>query len=667
MAKTPLILRVAVPVPLYGVFDYLAPIDFPLEKLQPGLRVKVPWRRKEIVGILLDISKQAQNPALKLKATIAVIDTLPLFPSSIMSLLKFAADYYQHPIGEVFASALPTLLRQGKESTYRKISLFEALPETFPLMVLTDAQQMAVKTVTENLNQFTSYLLYGVTGSGKTEVYLQIIAQVLAQKKQALVLVPEIGLTPQTVERFQKRFPVNIAVLHSGLTDRERHNAWLQAACGDAPIIIGTRSAIFTPMLKPGVIIIDEEHDLSFKQQDGFRYSARDLAVVRARLEKIPVMLGSATPALESLHNAQQKRYHLLSLPERAGAAVHPAIRVIDLRRQVVQHGLSQLLFDAMRRHLDQKGQVLLFLNRRGYAPTLICHECGWVAECHRCDARMTLHQKPLLLQCHHCGASRGVDKYCRDCQTTQLFPLGAGTERIEEALREHFPTTPLIRIDRDTTRLKGALEHKLASIHKGESSILIGTQMLAKGHHFPEVTLAAILNADSGLFSGDFRGPERAAQLIVQVAGRAGRVEKPGEVILQTYHPEHLLLKKLLEEDYLAFADMALAERLSAGLPPYQPLALLRAEAMQAEVALQFLREVKNNMLEASTDISLLGPVPAPMQKRAGKHRAQLLLHARQRNTLRHHLGVLIQRLTNLKSKQRVRWTIDVDPQEMF
>lgn len=661
------ILHIAIPTPLYSFFDYLAPKNCVKEKLIPGVRVKVPWRRGEIVGILLSVSNKTTVPKDKLKEATEVLDDKPLFSKTIFELLQFAADYYHYPMGEVFAAGLPTLLRQGRAAEYHKFSPYEALPEVMPLLALSDAQQQAVHQISESLNHFQPFLLDGVTGSGKTEIYLQVIAQVLAQKKQALVLVPEIGLTPQTVTRFQQRFPVNIAVLHSGLTDRQRHDAWLQACLGDAAIVIGTRSAIFTPLKNPGIIVVDEEHDMSFKQQDGFHYSARDLAIVRAQLEKIPVVLGSATPSLESLHNVKLNRYKLLTLPERAGSSVHPTMKVVDLRAQNLQHGLSLSLIEHIREHIAQKNQVLLFLNRRGYAPTLMCHECGYVVTCKRCDVRLTLHQLPPHLQCHHCGSSRAVDKKCEQCSAAKLVPVGVGTERIEDALTKMFPGVTMVRVDRDSTRKKGSLENKLTQIHSGESCILIGTQMLAKGHHFPDVTLAAIIDIDGGLLSADFRGTERTAQLIMQVAGRAGRVEKPGTMILQTHHPEHPLLQHLLKEGYASFAQAALCEREQALLPPYQFWVLISSEAMKQELPLQFLRAIKEAMQHQANGVMMLGPVMAPMAKRAGKHRAQLLLQASNRKALKGYLNLLIVHMATLKTKQQVRWSIDVDPLEMF
>ena len=533
---------------------------------------------------------------------------------------------------------------------------------------LNDEQQDALSQLIAGLDRFGVALLDGVTGSGKTEVYLGLIGEVLARGEQALVLVPEIGLTPQLLDRFRRRFDVPIAVLHSGLSDRERLDAWLAARDGEAAIVIGTRSAVFTPLARPGVIILDEEHDASFKQQEGFRYSARDVAVKRAQLEDIPVLLGSATPSLETLHNARQGRYAHLRLSERAGNARPPELAVLDVRKQPMTSGLSLALVNAMRRHLDADGQVLLFLNRRGYAPTLLCHDCGWVARCRRCDAHMTLFAGQRRLRCHHCGSERPADPACPECESTALSPVGAGTERLEETLQALFPDTGMVRIDRDTTRRKGALQSLLDSVHAGEARILIGTQMLAKGHHFPEVTLVGLVDVDQGLFSADFRATERMAQLITQVAGRAGRAERPGQVLIQTHHPDHPLLQRLLSEGYAAFAQAALEERRQAGLPPYSHLALLRAEAVDGELPLAFLRHARD-LAEAQQPrgVQLLGPIPAPMERRAGRVRAQLLLQASRRADLHRLLGPWLRELEGDRQGRRVRWSIDVDPQEMF
>lgn len=568
-----------------------------------------------------------------------------------------------------------TLIQKGWVELQTRSSLVplcEHTPDTPP--ALNPAQSVAVDAVRAKLGEFSVSLLDGVTGSGKTEVYLSLIEEVLARGQQTLVLVPEIGLTPQLITRFQQRFPVPIAVLHSGLTDNERLSAWLAAGNGEAPIVIGTRSAVFTPLAKPGLIILDEEHDISFKQQEGFRYSARDVAVKRAQLEKVPVLLGSATPSLESLHNARQGRYQLLLLPERAGCANHPSISVLDVCKQPMSHGLSAALLNAMRRHLDAGGQVMLFLNRRGYAPALLCHDCGWVAPCRRCDSSMTLftekftHHGRQRLRCHHCGSERPVETQCPKCQSSELSPVGAGTERLEETLQKQFADVGIARIDRDTTRRKGALQSLLDSVHDGTSRILVGTQMLAKGHHFPDVTLVGIVDVDQGLFSADFRAPERMAQLIVQVAGRAGRADKPGQVLIQTHHPEHPLLRVLLEQDYGAFANAALEERQLAQLPPFRFLALLRAEAVDGRLPMQFLEQARALAEPLNTgQVQILGPIPAPMERRAGRIRAQLLLQAPSRAGLHRLLTPWLQQLENDKAGRKVRWSIDVDPQETF
>lgn len=533
---------------------------------------------------------------------------------------------------------------------------------------LTEPQKKAVQAVQTAFDSFRAFLLEGVTGSGKTEVYLQLIEPLLQNNQQVLVLVPEIGLTPQLIDRFRQRFMVDVAVLHSGLNDSQRLRAWQQASSGAARLILGTRSAIFTPLKNPGLIIVDEEHDSSFKQQEGLRYSARDLAVWRAHQLNMPVILGSATPSLESLYNVRQGRYQLLLLPERAGQALAPEMHLLDLRGQPMRDLLSAMLLDAMDAHLKRGGQILLFLNRRGFAPVLLCHACGWVSECRRCDARMTLHQRRGELRCHHCGSQRRVDAFCPACGSSELLGIGEGTERVEQALLERFPNHPVLRIDRDTTRRKGQLEGALSDALAGKARILLGTQMLAKGHHFPDVTLAAILDADQGLFSGDFRASERMAQLIIQVAGRAGRADKPGEVLIQTHHPDHPLLRQLVEQGYPAFAEAALRERQDTMLPPYASMALLRAEATNAGHPREFL-ETARELAEplVSVSLQLWGPVAAPMERRAGRYRAQLLLQTGNRSELQQLLKHWVPQLETLKQARRVRWSIDVDPVDMF
>jgi len=533
--------------------------------------------------------------------------------------------------------------------------------------VLNPAQEQAVETVCATLGGFAAFLLDGVTGSGKTEVYLRVVETVLNRGQQALVIVPEIGLTPQLLARFESRLHSPLAVLHSGLGDRERLNAWLAARDGSIGVIIGTRSAIFAPLKRPGVIIVDEEHDPSFKQQEGFRYHARDLAIVRARQLNIPVVLGSATPSLESLLNVQRGRYRCLRLPHRVGAAVEPPIEILDLRGQPMNDGLSRPLLNRIQGQLQQGNQVLLFLNRRGFAPTLICHECGWLGECQHCDAHLTLHLRRRRLICHHCGARQPLPPACPACGSIDLRALGQGTERIEEVLKQEFPGISLARIDRDSTRRKGSLQALLQAVEKGERQILIGTQMLAKGHHFPDVTLVGVVDADQGLFGADFRASERMAQLLLQVAGRAGRAEKPGVVVLQTHYPQHPLLQTLVGGGYPAFAAAALAERQAAQLPPFTCQALLRADALEPESPWAFLTQAFEAGKDLSRDVELLGPAPAPMERREGRYRAQLLAQSTRRPPLQAFLDRWVERLTELKTARKVRWSLDVDPQDLL
>jgi primosomal protein N' (replication factor Y) len=566
-------------------------------------------------------------------------------------------------------SAMRALVDKGWVDCRVQATTSAAKPGRAPQdLTLNTAQHKAVTTVGAALGRYASFLLDGVTGSGKTEVYLEIIRQVISDGRQALVLVPEIGLTPQLVKRFADRLGVALAVLHSGLSDRERLQAWLLARSGQAPIVIGTRSAVFTPLQNPGVIIIDEEHDLSFKQQEGFRYHARDVAVWRARQLGIPIVLGSATPSFETLFNVERGRYQRLDLPARAGDANPPRLRTVDMRHQKLAGNLSPPLLQAIGQHLAQGNQVLLFLNRRGFAPTLLCHDCGWVAQCRRCDAHLTYHHGQRRLRCHHCGAEQAMIEHCPACNSAELRPLGHGTERVEQALREHFPQYSCARIDRDSTRRKGALQQLLADALSGHHRILLGTQMLAKGHHLPNVTLAAILDGDQGLFGVDFRAGERMAQLITQVAGRSGRATQPGEVLIQTHHPDHPLLRTLLIEGYQRFAAAALAERREAELPPYVNLALLRAEATAAEAPTRFLSEAVTLANQLGTPgVTLLGPIPSPMERRAGRYRAQLLVQATQRADLHRLLDAWLPTLGQLPSGRKVRWAIDVDPMEMI
>lgn len=516
---------------------------------------------------------------------------------------------------------------------------------------------------------FAAWLLDGITGSGKTEIYLQYIEEILQKDQQVLVLVPEIALTPQTVQRFQSRFNVAIDVLHSNLNDTQRLQVWQRARSGQTAMIIGTRSALFTPFLHLGLIVIDEEHDPSFKQQEGWRYHARDLAVVYANRLNIPIILGSATPCLESLNNVKRGKYRHLVLSKRAGNATALRHCVIDLKHQRLQQGLSDALLNMMQEHLQRGNQVLLFLNRRGFAPVLLCHECGWICQCQHCDKPYTYHQSQRVLRCHHCASQKPIPMQCDACGSTHLITTGLGTEQLEESLTARFPQFKVTRIDRDSTARKGSLEQHLSDIRQGKSQILIGTQMLAKGHHFPNVTLVSLLNVDNALFSLDFRAEERLAQLYIQVAGRAGRAEKQGEVVLQTHYPDHPLLRCLLTEGYGAFADQALQLRQQMGLPPFSAQALFKAQSKKTEDAEQFLQQVAEDfyaLRQQAQDLELqiLGPLPAPFSKKAGFYRWQLLLQHPSRMKLQHFLHQF--QLQNLPKSAQVRWILDVDPLDL-
>ena len=533
--------------------------------------------------------------------------------------------------------------------------------------VLNDEQSRAVEEVEACLGEFTPFVLDGVTGSGKTEVYLRLIETTVARRRQALVLIPEIGLTPQLLARFRERLPCRVAALHSGLSHGERLSSWTHARNGTADVVVGTRSAVFVPLARPGLFIVDEEHDLSFKQQDGFRYSARDLAVVRARDAGVPVVLGSATPSLEAIDNVRRGRYRRLDLPRRAGGASPPRIDVVDLRVRHFESGLCDVLVEALEETKARSEQALLFINRRGYAPRLMCHACGWIADCDRCDAHLVFHREDGRMRCHHCAAERAPVGECPECGSKNVRRLGLGTERVASALERRIAGLRVARMDRDATRRRGSLEALLDRVHSGDVDAVVGTQMLAKGHHFPNVTLVAILDADAGLFGIDFRATERMAQLLLQVAGRAGRGDRTGRVLLQTHHPEHPLLRVLVLEGYRKFCAETLAERRDARLPPFASLALVRAEALQRDAPQSFLRDAEARAsARPHPGVSVLGPVPSPMERRAGRYRAQLLVDATSRRALQRFLPGWIAELESLPSARKVRWSVDVDPQEM-
>jgi len=539
-------------------------------------------------------------------------------------------------------------------------------PDAAPGPTLNDDQQAALGKLREHDN-FSAYLLEGVTGSGKTEVYLQRMRDIIDAGKQVLVLVPEIGLTPQLVTRLRERLGIEPALLHSGLSDTERLAAWRAARSGAARLVVGTRSAIFTPLKRPGLIIVDEEHDHSFKQQEGLRYSARDLAIVRAKQSNVPVVLGTATPTLEMLHHCHNGNYEHIVLPRRAGGAMPPSLRLVDTVRAPATDGISDPLAKAISGHLQAGGQVLIFLNRRGFAPTLICSTCGHIAGCDRCDSRLTVHAGQQSLRCHHCGHVRPLDELCSECGES-VKPLGEGTERLEDVLRRQFPDRMIMRIDSDSTQRKGAMIDALDLAKEGEADILVGTQMLSKGHHFPNLSLVGIVNADQGLFGTDFRSAERMAQSIVQVAGRAGRANRAGEVLIQTAFPENTFWSTLIGGGYPQVATEALAEREVTRWPPFTRLALIRSAAHKHADACDFLEVARRTLADRCGDtLRVLGPVDAPMARRAGRYRAQLLLQSSDRRTLHEVLRELRPMLEEEPTARKVRWSIDVDPVELF
>ena len=589
-----------------------------------------------------------------------------------MQSLRWAADYYHHPIGEVLSHALPALLRAGRAlgepdargggaAAERAPREADALPE------LTSDQLAVVSAIrAERAAGFRAYLLHGVTGSGKTEVYLRLIADELAANRQTLLLVPEIGLTPQLVARLRARFGGELALLHSGLTERERFDAWRNAFRGEAMLVVGTRSAVFAPLPAAGLVIVDEEHDASYKQQSGLRYSARDLAVVRARALGVPIVLASATPSLESFFNAEHGRYRKLEMPRRIGSAGVPRLKIIDLKQHASRQALSTPLVASIGEHLAAGNQVLLFLNRRGFAPALFCPECKDALQCARCDARLTVHARAGVLRCHHCGAERGLEWVCRACGGERIA-VGAGTQRVDGELGALFPGARIGRLDRDATSRKGALAGVLADVASGRIDVLIGTQMLTKGHDFPRVTLVGVLNADQGLFGTDPRSHERLAQTILQVSGRAGRADRPGEVVIQTHYPQHPLLRCLLAHDYAAFASLALQERREAGWPPYSHLAAWRADAVEREPAYALLNKVRAIASRAKTrDVAILGPAPQPMERKEGRYRAQLLFRSAQRVPLHELVSLTLLELRGAAEARRARLSLDIDPLEL-
>lgn len=717
------IAKVAVPAPFPEALDYLFPRGAE-GSVRPavGARVRVPLGNRRVVGVVTGHADASNLADSRLRRIVEVLDEVPLIPEGLLGFIAWAARYYHYPPGEALAAVLPPALRQGKPNhvlpprCYRlrdesqflpqsrgQIALIErlrragsagipvaslepadrrrlqrlvareaiepvssgSLSRSATTVELNEEQRSAVESLRRALPNYTPMLLDGVTGSGKTEVYIEAMREVLQCGGQVLVLVPEISLTPQLLSRLEAGLGMSLAAYHSGLPAGERLRVWREAAAGTARVVVGTRSAVFLPLARPGLFVVDEEHDPSFKQQDGFRYHARDLAVYRARVENVPVVLGSATPSLESLANVARGRYHRLHLGTRATGASPPRLRVVDLRRKRLTAGLSGELLQATRQHLTAGGQVLFFLNRRGYAPVVLCHACGTPIECRRCSVRLTWHRERGRLVCHHCGAERAVPEVCPSCGEPELVPIGKGTEQLEAVLTEQFPGFGLARIDRDSTRRRGRLAELLETAASGAAPILVGTQMLAKGHDFANLTLVAVVNADQGLYGTDFRAAERTAQLIVQVAGRAGRRETPGEVLIQTRWPEHPLLVELFRRGYAGFAETALDERKAARLPPYGAQTLIRAEAGREVLPREFLQAAAA-VFANRPGVHCLGPAPAPILRRAGRYRYQLLLESSRRAVLQRALDQAYAQVLALPEARRVRVSLDVDPMEM-
>src|SRR5690348_4228874 len=732
------IARVALPVPVPQVFDYRSGAN----GLRPGCRVRVPFGRTRRVGVVVDSAPEAEVDVARLKTVEAVLDDEPLLDAELLANLRRASEYWCGAIGEVVFGALPLALRDGRatssfaEEAWRataggtaardagsrrggSAALLETLGDSIlsaseldtllpgwraaarrlaaaalieraqvrrgpPVAregaapILHDEQADALAELLAAGDGFHPFLLQGVTGSGKTEIYLRLTERILGQGRQALWLVPEIGLVPQALARLRARFDARIAVLHSNLAEGDRARAWLDARAGDAAIVLGTRSAVFAPLPNAGLIVVDEEHDTSYKQQEGFRYHARDFALMRAQSLRIPIVLGSATPSLESLANVDSGRYTRLRLHRRVHARPPSPVHVLDLRGLQLAHGLSPALLAALDACIARGEQALVFRNRRGYAPVLLCHACGWHAVCPRCEKPLTLYRGRRQLLCNHCGHTEPVPALCPNCRAPALIPQGHGTERLEEALTARYPKVPVLRVDRDSTRRRNAFTKLLEDLAGGEPAILVGTQMLAKGHDLPNLTTVAIVGVDEGLHSADFRAGERLAQLIVQVAGRAGRADKPGEVWLQTHEPAHPLLTTLLKGGYDDAAALQLGERLASGLPPFTYLALLRAECRQRDVLDRFMTAARaalgqaapangGSSTRAREPVRIAGPSPAPMPLLAGRHRAQLLLESAQRPALHQALAEGLPRLHALPQPRGLRWSVDVDPVDLY
>ncbi|MCX7176086.1 MAG: primosomal protein N' [Proteobacteria bacterium] len=660
------ILRVALDIPLPRLFDYQSTDAQPQDV---GRCVRVPFGSGEKIGVIVTVTDSSDQAPDKLKQAGEILRGLPVLPEDWLALTEFCSRYYQHPLGEVVTLALPPHLRRGKLPAKRKAKpvISEAPAPILP--ALHPEQLAAVESIAAGFGRYAAFLLHGITGSGKTEVYLRLIEQVLAQGKQALMLVPEIALTPQLEGRVAERFPQALVVsAHSGMADAARARGFLDALEGRADILLGTRLAVFAPLPRLGLIVVDEEHDPSFKQQEGLRYSARDVAVWRAHQLGVPIVLGSATPSLETFYHARRDggRYRLLELTQRAVALAPPIVRCIDTRREKLQDGMSAALLAAIATRLERGEQSLIFLNRRGYAPVLACPACGWVSRCRRCAANLVVHLADKRLRCHHCGCEEAIPRQCPGCGHLDIHPFGRGTQRLEETLAARFPAAHILRVDRDSASTPAKWQAILDTIHGGRADILIGTQMLAKGHDFPMLTLVGVVGADAALFAADFRAPERLFSQLMQVGGRSGRAALPGEVLIQTEYPAHPLYQALEQHDFARFAASQLAERRAAGFPPFTFQALLRAEARQLETSLAFLKtavDAARTLLPAG--VSLYDPVPMRMFRVMALERAQLLVESSSRPALQAFLTAWVEQLYKLKAPRDLRWHLDVDPLE--
>jgi primosomal protein N' (replication factor Y) len=666
------IARVALDIHLNRFFDYRVPEHLTISAADIGRRVLVPFGKQSKIGIIVAYPASSDFPPAQLKSVESILRDLPALPADWFRLTEFCASYYHAPLGEVMLSTLPVGLRRTAPP---KARISRRLKQEIPAQIppeLTIEQQNALDAIAPTEAGFCAYLLYGVTGSGKTEVYLRLLERALAAGQQALLLVPEINLTPQLEARIAARFPAAGSVsLHSELTEAARTRNWRAALEGSARIVLGTRLAVFTPLPDLGLIVVDEEHDPSFKQQKGMRYSARDIAVFRARERDIPIVLGSATPSLESWANATERgarsRYKLLTLNERAVENARlPAVRRIDTRLEKLQDGLSGALLRAIEQRLARGEQSLIFLNRRGYAPVLACAACAWTSGCLRCAANLVVHLADGRLRCHHCGFESRIPKSCPTCGNQDIHPFGRGTQRLEATLAERFPDARILRVDRDSAKSRQQWEVLVEKVYAGEADILVGTQMLAKGHDFPKLTLVGAMGADAALFSADWRAPERLFAQLMQVAGRAGRAELPGEVLIQTQFPEHPLYAALVRHDYPAFAAQLLKEREQAGFPPYGYQAMLRAEAPQMADALAFLSAARaQKSADRHLDILLYDPVPMRLARRENFERAQLLAESPSRRALQAFLAEWMEAISALKAPRLLRWHLEVDPLE--